>query len=418
MEYFNLLHITDLHFGQDCNYNNASDIKDKALSETIKNNFNDRWENIFFDSIYRWQEQNEKIEYIAFTGDLAQSGNISKEDRCKRIELGLIFLKKLCSRLSLSLDRLIVSPGNHDLDRNNPIDQFEDLKQLCITHDIKNCSTDKVLTIEIMPNIKIFSINSCLGATEKVDSFNAEYYSEHLKDLRDKKDLKFEDIKDDKFLYQKDLDIPAIGDNQSRALLDQISNIKESDSCILLMHHNPIPTASIEIRPYANVIDGGRLLKELLETGKKVFILHGHTHFESALTSFLPDSNNSNYVATIGGAALNGSDRGKASILKFLFSDNVHLKTDIYEVKRDSSTFNIRPKFQLYNQADKYDLDIAWNKLIASKKYTLESLKSELGYHGSEEKLIRSIIFLTPNNMKIGYNNSDNYNNWSFYKQK
>jgi len=418
MEYFNILHITDLHFGQEYSYENTSDIKDKTLSETIKNNFNDRWQSIFFDSISRWQNQNEKIEFIAFTGDLAQSGNITQEERRKRIELGLVFLIELCKKLSLSLDRLIISPGNHDLDRNNKLDQFQDLKELCKKHNINNYSTDNIFSVEVKPNIKIFSINSCLGATEKVESFDDQYYSKHLEELRDQKDKTFEDINRDEFIYQKDLDIPAIGDKQNRDLLDQISNIKLCDSCILLMHHNPLPTASIEIRPYSNVIDGGRLIKELLETGKKIFILHGHTHFESSITSFLPDSQDNNYIATIGGAALNGSDRGKASILKFLFLDQMHLKTDIYEVRRDSSTFNIRPKFQIYNISDKLDLGIAWNKLTSSKKYSFISIKEELEYTGDDEKLIRSIIFLTPKNIKIGFNDSDDYKNWSFYKLK
>ena len=418
MEYFNILHITDLHFGSEYNYENVADIKDKSLSDKMKNNFSDHWQSAFFDSICRWQEQNENIEYIAFTGDLAQSGNITQEERYKRIELGLLFLIQLCHKLMLDLDRLIIAPGNHDLDRKNTTDQFQDLKSLCKKHNINNCSTDGVCCIKVINDIKIFSINSCLGATEKVESFDARYYSQHLEALRNQEDLTFENIKDNKFLFQKDLDIPAIGDEQSRDLCNQINSIKDSDSCILLMHHNPMPTASIEIRPYANVIDGGRLLKQLLETGKKVFILHGHIHFESSLISFLPDSNNNNYVATLGGAALNGSEGGKATILKFLFLDQCHLKTDVYEVKRDSSIFNVRSKYQLYNQSDKYDLDITWNKIMPNKKYSFDLLKEKLGYSDDNEKLIRSIIFLTPHKIKIGYNNSLDYKDWSFYKQK
>lgn len=416
MQYFNILHITDLHFGQEYSYENASDIKDKTLSDTIKSNFNDRWQSVFFDSVCRWQNQNENIEYIAFTGDLAQSGNITKEERQERIELGLVFLIQLCNKLSLPLDRLIIAPGNHDLDRNNKADQFQDLKELCEKHNIHNCSTDNVFSVEIKSSVRIFSINSCLGATEKVESFDAQYYSKHLEDLRNQKDTTFEDINRDEFIYQKDLDIPAIGDEQNRELLNQISSIKNCDSCILMMHHNPIPSASIEIRPYSNIIDGGRLIKELLETGKKIFILHGHTHFESSLTSFLPDSHDNNYIATIGGAALNGSDRGKASILRFLFLDQMHLKTDIYEVKRDSSTFNIRPKFQLCNISDKFDIGIAWYKLMPNKKYSFTLIKEELEYTGNDEKLIRAIIFLTPDNIRIGFNDSNEYKDWSFYK--
>lgn len=416
MECFNILHITDLHFGQEYNYENTSDIKDKTLSDTIKNNFNDRWQTTFFDSVYRWQNQNEKIEYLAFTGDLAQSGSIEQDERRSRIELGLVFLIQLCKKLSLPLDRLIIAPGNHDLDRNNKTDQFQDLKELCKKHSINNCSTDNIFSVEIKPDIKIFSINSCLGATEKVESFDEQYYSKHLKDLRSQKDKTFEDINRNEFIYQKDLDIPAIGDDQNRELLNQISAIKGCDSCILMMHHNPMPTASVEIRPYSNVIDGGRLVKELLETGKKIFILHGHTHFESSLISFLPNSQKRNYVATVGGAALNGSDSGKASILKFFFLDQIHLKTDIYEISRNSSTFEIRSKFQIYNLMDKFDLDIAWHKLTIGKRYSFDLIKEELEYKDKDEKLMCAIILLTPNNFNIGFNDSNDYKEWSFYK--
>lgn len=415
MNFLSILHITDLHFGLIYDHDIGADIKDNNVSDKFKQQFSSRWVKFFQDALQQnWINRGKSIDYICFTGDLIQAGKMTKDERIDLLEEGILFLRQLCDSIGLGIDKLILSPGNHDADRNNESNEFEDLLFVCNKYGINNISTNTVLEINVSNGIKILSSNSCIGATEKIFEYDKDYFQKQLDLVSFKEGSGCMEV-DSKYTYQKDLDIPAIGDDQNTSICNIVSKSDVKDACILLMHHNPIPTNCIEIRPYANLIDGGRLLNSLLDTGKKVFILHGHTHFESFLTSYLPSSQGNNYVSIIGSAALNGSPSSKASILEFVFSDDErHIKTDISEIYRNGASFKIKNMFSICNMQDNIDLDLQWNSLIKNKSYRFEKVKELLLYNGDDDDLAQKILFMSPKMIKIGRNNSSDYKEWTY----
>lgn len=413
MKFINILHITDLHFGINSDYDKASDQKDSALSLDFSERFSNDWVDVFQESIMvNWINQGRKIDYICFTGDLLQAGKITSEERIKRMDEGFLFLVNLCTKIGLEKSQILIVPGNHDVERQSGGLGLKTFEDLCTKYGIKNFATENILEVKASDGIKILGVNSCIGATEKIKEFNKDYFLKQIESSSINDIIK--GIKEGSdYEYQKDLDIPAIGDGQHNEIIKKISSTNIIDCCILLMHHNPIPTNCIEIRPYANLIDGGRFLNDLLKTNKKVFILHGHTHFDSCITSHLPQVEKNNFVSVIGGAALNA--KGKASILEFIFSDDdIHLKTNVHQLSRDGASFKVAPIYEISNILEALSYYISYGNLKTYKKYSFEDIKKALKYDDSDEDLISSIMFLCPHVITITQNGNSDYKKWKF----
>jgi len=420
MKTLSILHITDLHFGERPSpYDKIINGKDESTANILTGIFKEGWIDAFEQKLIQWQlEKVTEIDFIAFTGDLCYRADKSY------MEEGIKFLVRICSKLNLDLDKIILSPGNHDLERNKPKNEFEVFESLCKKYNIVNYACyDNIVNVNIK-GITIVSINSCMGATAKVNNLNVDYFNNHILKLGDDEALKTainEASLDENLYCQTELDIPAIGNKQLEDILDAVSD--SSDACILLMHHNPIPNANIEIRPYSNMLDNGVVLYKLLDTGKKILILHGHTHFPSCISSFLPQfDDRDNFLSTIGCGCLNGTENGKAEIVECLFTnENFHFKTIVHELARNSANcFMSNNFYEIKNR--ELNIEINWSILVRNKKYHFpeirEILKSDFAKTNndaiiSDEDILMGLLNLSKS-FKINKNLSSDYNNWYF----
>jgi predicted MPP superfamily phosphohydrolase len=421
MKTLSILHITDLHFGKKTSpYGNTIDEKDKETACCVEGIFKGEWINAFENKLIQWQREKElNIDLIAFTGDLCYGG-----DKL-HMEEGIQFLIRICNKLKLSLDKIIISPGNHDLDRNSPGKEFEILAELCNKYGIINFACyDKIINIKIK-EIPVISINSCMGATAKVNNIQVDYFKSHILKLKDDPDFKgkiIEACSNANLYFQTELDIPAIGDFQLDNALEAISG--SNDASIILMHHNPIPNANIEIRPYSNMLDNGVVLYKLLDTGRKIFILHGHTHFPSSITSFLPQfDDRNNFLCTIGCGCLNDTENSKAEIVECMFTnDNIHFKTIVHEVARNSSScFMTNNSYEIRNRDGELNIDIDWSLLARNRKHSFPEIKGILNEDFAkknkgtlnDEEILMGLLNLSKS-FKIARNQSSDPNNWHF----
>lgn len=87
----NILHITDFHFSEET----------KALADVVS---------AIVEALGRLTE---KIDFVLFTGDLVQNGTI-KDDYCKAAN---VLFQPIFQTLGLEDDKLLMCPGNHDIDR-------------------------------------------------------------------------------------------------------------------------------------------------------------------------------------------------------------------------------------------------------------------------------------------------------------
>lgn len=88
-----ILHIGDFHF------NSKSRIFDQEkIVEALINHLSEK----------------EKIDFVFFSGDLVFSGSNSDDFE----EAHKLLFKQMCERLKIDSDKIIISPGNHDINRN------------------------------------------------------------------------------------------------------------------------------------------------------------------------------------------------------------------------------------------------------------------------------------------------------------
>src|SRR5580693_8850921 len=92
-----IAHISDLHLSQD----NLDSFKRFYLEALIKD-------------LQKFHRQ-EKVEMIFLTGDLVDKGGRSLGSNCYEI-VGESFIRPVLEALELTRDKLIMLPGNHDID--------------------------------------------------------------------------------------------------------------------------------------------------------------------------------------------------------------------------------------------------------------------------------------------------------------
>lgn len=419
MKSIRLLHITDLHFrkkevkGHEDNSKNENsvDVKDKTIATSYISKINSSWTHEFIESVKLWERRNSKIDAIVCTGDLGSSGN------SESIETGVLFLNILCNQLEINKNNLIICPGNHDLDRKKIDNEFESFEKHLTKEGYSNyCSYENIKVIKIK-DIPIISINTCLGGS--VTSLFVKKYKEIIGKLKDKDKQKFkkelDQLQND---YLEDyLDIPSIGVKQIDELIRTIGE-SDSDSVIVLMHHNPIPNNSIELRPYCQIMDGGKAMTLMMNTGKKIFILHGHTHYNYNIVASFPEKSG-NFISSLGCGFLNGNPGAQSNISEFYFTDNnKHLITKAYTLFKSGTAgydnrfiSNVYEKTLTLNQS-KINFDSILEK-CTEINFTDLKLQTD---SPQDNDLLKVLLMNEGRLVKIDKKSSDDYNNWIISK--
>jgi len=98
----NILHLTDLHYNSE------------SYEKFTQHNMMEKLL-IYITGL------NKKIDLVIFSGDLVFKGNDFHDFESARAE----FLEKLCEKLNITENEIILCPGNHDMDR---LYRFESLE--------------------------------------------------------------------------------------------------------------------------------------------------------------------------------------------------------------------------------------------------------------------------------------------------
>lgn len=312
-----ILHITDLHFGFE-RKKVRSPVSQKFLNELVPNNNDPK--SIFLTKIGPLA-RTKKFDILAFTGDLGFNQN--PEAKETTMVEGLDYLSTLQERLGIPRENVIIAPGNHDLDRDAPNNgEFAKIHDICKKKGFTLAGRETPASI-VVNNIPIIAINTCLGGTEHAYHNLPEAFWMQLRELisqlgplADKYDS---EIPDTIKLQLMGMDIPAIGQLQSSNLESMLA-VSHGNLAVLLGHHNILPTHVAVVRPYADVLDAGRLIFNLLGSEKRVLFLHGHTHCDTALTAKSPDLLKSGFVSCLGSSGLHAlpGSVASASVIEIL----------------------------------------------------------------------------------------------------
>jgi len=214
MKQIGVLHVSDFHFGSP----KKGEIGDKK-SGNIKEGFAEKV--IHSNSLECFHRQlgqlvpKNEVDVIICTGDVGNYGDA--ESICD----GLDYLAKLARVLDVDSSNVIVTPGNHDLDRNAIVQNaFDTFINKCESLGFTYAKVDKITSIECK-GVPVVAINSCMGGTEHA----MEGVPENIKDLAKKaindtynEDPPLDNVPDEYKYQLKAMDIPAVGKSQESEL--------------------------------------------------------------------------------------------------------------------------------------------------------------------------------------------------------
>jgi 3',5'-cyclic AMP phosphodiesterase CpdA len=233
-----ILHLSDLHFGQNHRFEESNDLPPKDNPTLHK---------VLVRSLKRDQK---KPDIIVVSGDLAQSGDPAEFGHARG------FLESLRDELGLGSKSVVVVPGNHDLRWNAPDrDYFGTYRDFC---DLfygsgflrEPFSYVNVFDFENRPPVAVVGLDSCVIESPKTSG------------------------------------VGYVGSSQIESALRELREKTEGREYfrIAVLHHHLIPVTSLRNLPdvgrgehFSLVMDSASILSKLQHEGFNL-ILHGHQH--------------------------------------------------------------------------------------------------------------------------------------------
>lgn len=409
MKRISLLHITDLHFSSSGTGSAAICRRVQSFSAGLLQSLalNDCRARFLEDVPTILRRSNIKLDGIICTGDIGTG-----KERLVTLPSGINYIGRLADKFSISHENVLIAPGNHDLDRDEPGHELDLFFEKCKEKEFSypQSSDPKKMVIKDIP---IFALNSCVGGTEQ--SFYGIAKEKWNKALKNCKlgSLKTIVKKNPHLKYQfEEMDIPVLGMPQ----LDKFSSLlseASSSFALVAMHHNPLPTNNVELRPFANLVDSGILIQKLVTSNKDVIILHGHTHCESALTIYQHGngSNQNKLIAALGHHGLSDGEKSLAAVIDLFFNDSgLFIKANVIHIALNGSCYREDQCFSLKSFNCRVDLDINWNEFEKMIKYPFPDFAAKIA-RPADERLAETLLMVDSDYIDIT-NKDANFKDW------
>lgn len=279
-----LLHISDLHFT--ANPIPASDVDDKAAVSDLDALIRvpDRSEQLLRDLRRAFPAEEDWPDAIVVSGDLVDRGGTDHDaDGRGEFDVAVEFLERLAGLFGLGNDRVLIVPGNHDIDWTEGLGRLDRYRSyldatagfgspyerggFLMPHfeRLRSRSGDVVVDIALLAS-PTFS-----GEPDPNTSALRRTVLEVLEQAGD--ESKF--LGAERALRVAPLDIAAIGERQLRAVEEH--PVDGTSVRIAVLHHHLLPINQVEITPFEAVVDGGKVLESLIRSGYDL-VLTGHKH--------------------------------------------------------------------------------------------------------------------------------------------
>jgi hypothetical protein len=382
MKRLGILHISDLHFGYAPELRATKKaakkipISQRLMNELIK----DDPREIFLNSVSILLQKRE-VDIIAFTGDAGWTNNQSG------LELGILYLSKLRKRLNVLPENVIISPGNHDLDRSaQEEDELNQLNHRCKAEQFTFAGREEPACVR-QKGIPVIAINTCLGGAEQafygLPKELIKFITKSVKTLDKLTGKLYSKLPEEMKSHLKSMDIPAVGQKQLNSIDVCLGN-SAGNCAIVLGHHNLLPTHRLIIRPFADIVDSGRLFFNLLGGGRRILFLHGHTHCDTAVIARAPDDLHSGFIACLGGNGLHSISHNavaSASYIEVLTDDNSNFLTaNVQRFQQNGVDFLRGHSFAIWDEGqDVPRSNIEIDKLPPRISYYLTEVAQQLG---------------------------------------
>lgn len=292
-EYLRLLHISDLHiravlpgpYGEDHKIHIPG--ARKALGVDPAKQFHQRLRNYLAK-----MTEDTWPKVVVVSGDLVdQGGRGATSDGLTDFQVAATFLKEICRILKIEDKRLLIVPGNHDVDWNSgPAEEDRFRDYLSSTADFSSPSfkngqlTPEVIDLgNIVDGVPVEVALLVSPTFSGVPDPTQQEFSVRLREIlarhspQDQQNI--ERLLEE---AQGHLDIALIGVHQL-AVLDKLTTKSSNRIRLAVLHHHLLPHPHVEVAPFESVVDAGRVLERLLELGYDL-VLTGHKHNRRLVT--------------------------------------------------------------------------------------------------------------------------------------
>ncbi len=292
ISYVSFLHLGDVHYPDLISRSPLVDHKDKGLSTATVGAVSSTRVADIARGVSRVLKEEQNLVAVVITGDLTTKGDVPGYKEC------VTFLH---SALQLSDEkywqhrRLLVVPGNHDINRSaivagQPLqDKFRPLSQAWL--DV--CGSDRTLTVGVPtptdlpplgtdnPSIRFLPLNTCYLCGE-YRAFPDRIRNEVRRIVDEVKST----VSTDAFekMLSEQIDCPAVAREHVEAIEQHIQESDPNSVSVVFGHHPLFAQPMPRIDGYNEMLNAGFVRETILETRKNVVYLHGHIHQDPLLT--------------------------------------------------------------------------------------------------------------------------------------
>lgn len=404
--YISFLQLGDIHYPDLVKTHPLVDHKDKGISTLMASAVSSSRVAEITRGINQIRQDEANLVAVILTGDLTTKGNNSGYKECLTFLHGAL---QLSDEKYWENRRLLVVPGNHDIDRQTIISgqpllkKFEPLLENW--NDIfgnsnfltVNAPTPTDLPTLVpgtsTPSIRFLPLNTCFlcgeyrtfpdqireSVAELLIALEATISSDEFakmlleKSVMERIDELKEAITSDKFekIMNEQIDCPAVAREHVQVLEKHI-NQSDIDSVTVVVGHHPLFAQPMpRIDGYTELLNAGFVRETVLETGKNVIYLHGHIHQDPLLTLNSPIKGSHRLIHLSAPALEDGFN-----LVRVFFSDETNqplgLELTRYRFNDQLGLSKLAPiKLRLI------DKDALWNEIDQPWiKYVLEKLYS------------------------------------------
>lgn len=276
MKDFTILQVGDLHYDDLRNAELDVDVKDRGLSDSIRESLGPH---VLQAVMKPMVEQLELSDAVMITGDLSSYGNYAVYVEA------VSYLNVAFALPDRSPDTLHAVVGNHDVDREligtgerelrEILAKFAPLTVAWQDHAVPILAPDAVRATALEDGkvgIELFSLNSCIGCGE---------YRERVLDAKLERELRKRVRAGDKAardtLFEQ-LDSPMFLDEHITEVAATVRSMPATHVPMVLAHHNVLPQFQPRLQIYTEMINSGAVRARLGGCGRAVIYLHGHIH--------------------------------------------------------------------------------------------------------------------------------------------
>ena len=281
-----ILHISDLHFASIPKLHNPPDFKfpshgleDMLVTRDRADTFLRTAEGLFKDN---------PPDAIIVSGDIVDRGGTDRPE-VGPDEFGRArsFLKSLATRLNVEMSKVLVVPGNHDIDWSTQGDQrfvnyLEATTDFTSPHHLKgHVLTPVTVSLDngqFQAEVTLLASPMQSGVRAPWDKALRQSVTDRLED-----EVLAEDVEASNLA-----DIAVLGTDQRDYLVSQRDRLPDGVK-IAVLHHHLLPHPQIEFTAFETVVDGGATIDSLIEGGFAL-ILSGHKHHRRLQRLAVPNS--------------------------------------------------------------------------------------------------------------------------------